>query len=81
MSKKRRQHNPELKAKVSLEALKGIEPIHALAANCGDRHHLPASAGAVVRGGERPRWSRGPARVASCRPETDDADRASIGEP
>ena len=32
MSKKRRQHNPELKAKVALEALKGIEPIHALAA-------------------------------------------------
>jgi len=32
MSKKRRQNNPELKAKVALEALKGIEPIHALAA-------------------------------------------------
>jgi len=32
MSKKRRQHNPEFKAKVALEALKGIEPIHALAA-------------------------------------------------
>ena len=29
MSKKRRQHNPELKAKVGLEALKGIEPVHA----------------------------------------------------
>jgi len=32
MSKKRRQHNPEFKAKVALEALKGIEPIQALAA-------------------------------------------------
>jgi len=32
MSKKRRQHNPELKAKVGLEALKGIEPVHAIAA-------------------------------------------------
>jgi transposase-like protein len=32
MSKKRRQHNPEFKAKVALEALKGIEPVHAIAA-------------------------------------------------
>ena len=32
MSKKRRQHNPEFKAKVGLEALKGIEPVHAVAA-------------------------------------------------
>jgi transposase-like protein len=32
MSKKRRQHSPELKAKVGLEALKGLEPVHALAA-------------------------------------------------
>jgi transposase-like protein len=32
MSKKRRQHNPEFKAKVGLEALKGIEPVHAIAA-------------------------------------------------
>jgi putative transposase len=32
MSKKRRQHNPEFKAKVALEALKGITPIQALAA-------------------------------------------------
>ena len=32
MSKKRRQHNPELKAKVGLEALKGIEAVHAIAA-------------------------------------------------
>lgn len=32
MSKKRRQHSPELKAKVALEALKGIEPVHAIAA-------------------------------------------------
>lgn len=32
MSKKRRQHNPEFKAKVALEALKGITPIQTLAA-------------------------------------------------
>lgn len=32
MSKKRRQHSPELKARVGLEALKGIEPIQAIAA-------------------------------------------------
>jgi transposase-like protein len=32
MSTKRRQHNPEFKAKVALEALKGIEPVHAIAA-------------------------------------------------
>jgi transposase-like protein len=32
MSKKRRLHSPELKARVGLEALKGIEPIHAIAA-------------------------------------------------
>jgi transposase len=32
MSKKRRLHSPELKAKVGLEALKGIEPVHAIAA-------------------------------------------------
>ena len=31
MSKKRRQHSPDLKAKVGLEALKGIEPVHAIA--------------------------------------------------
>jgi transposase-like protein len=36
MSKKRRLHSPELKAKVGLEALKGIEPIHAIAA----RHQI-----------------------------------------
>ena len=35
MSKKRRQHSPELKAKVALEALKGIEPVHAIAARHG----------------------------------------------
>jgi len=35
MSKKRRQHHPEFKAKVGLEALKGIEPVHAIAA----KHH------------------------------------------
>jgi putative transposase len=32
MSKKRRQHSAELKARVALEALKGIEPVHAIAA-------------------------------------------------
>ena len=32
MSKKRRQHSPELKVRVGLEAVKGIEPIHAIAA-------------------------------------------------
>ncbi len=32
MSKKRRQPNPEFKARVGLEALKGIESIHAIAA-------------------------------------------------
>lgn len=31
MSKKRRQHSADLKAKVGLEALKGLEPIHAIA--------------------------------------------------
>jgi transposase-like protein len=32
MSTKRRQHNPEFKAKVALEALMGIEPVHAISA-------------------------------------------------
>ena len=32
MSKKRRQHSPDLKAKVGLEALKDIESVHAIAA-------------------------------------------------
>lgn len=32
MAKKRRQHNAEFKAKIALEALKGIEPVHAIAA-------------------------------------------------
>ncbi len=32
MSKKRRQHSPDLKARVGLEALKGIEPVHTIAA-------------------------------------------------
>jgi transposase len=32
MSKKRRQHSPDLKARVGLEALKGVEPVHAIAA-------------------------------------------------
>jgi hypothetical protein len=38
MSKKRRQHSPNLKARVGLEVLKGIEPTHAIAAKyvvCG----------------------------------------------
>jgi transposase-like protein len=32
MSKKRRQHSPDLKARVGLEALKGVEPVHVIAA-------------------------------------------------
>lgn len=32
MSKKRRQHSPDLKARVGLEALKGVEPVHTIAA-------------------------------------------------
>ena len=32
MSKKRRQHSPDLKVRVGLEALKGIEPVHTIAA-------------------------------------------------
>jgi putative transposase len=32
MSKKRRQHSPDLKIRVALEAIKGIEPVHAIAA-------------------------------------------------
>ena len=35
MSKKRRQHSPALKAQVGLEALKNIEPVHAIAAKHG----------------------------------------------
>jgi transposase-like protein len=35
MSKKRRQHSPEFKAKIGLEALKGIEPVHAISAKHG----------------------------------------------
>ena len=31
MSKKQRQHSPDLKAKLGLEVLKGIEPVHAIA--------------------------------------------------
>ena len=30
--KKRRLHSPEMKAQVGLEALRGIEPVHAIAA-------------------------------------------------
>jgi len=32
MSKKRRQHSAQFKAQVGLEALKGIQPVHAIAA-------------------------------------------------
>ena len=35
MSKKRRQHSAQFKAQVGLDALKGIEPVHALAAKHG----------------------------------------------
>ena len=35
MSKKRRQHSPALKAQVGLEALKEIQPVHAIAAKHG----------------------------------------------
>jgi transposase-like protein len=35
MSRKRRQHSPSLKAQVGLEALKNIDPIHAIAAKHG----------------------------------------------
>jgi len=31
MSKKRRQHSAQFKAQVGLEALRGIEPVHAIA--------------------------------------------------
>jgi len=36
MSKKRRSFSPEFKAQVGLEALKGIEPVHAIA----DKHQV-----------------------------------------
>lgn len=35
MSRKRRQHSASLKAQVGLEALKNIDPIHAIAAKHG----------------------------------------------
>lgn len=35
MSKKRRQHSAQFKAQVGLDALKGIEPVHAIAAKRG----------------------------------------------
>jgi transposase-like protein len=35
MPSKRRRHNAEFKAKVALEALKGIEPVQAIAARYG----------------------------------------------
>lgn len=35
MFRKRRQHNAAFKAKVALEALKNIEPVHAIAAKHG----------------------------------------------
>ena len=33
MTKKRRTHSPEIKARVALEALKGIKPIHEVASD------------------------------------------------
>lgn len=35
MSKKRRHHTAQFKAQVGLDALKGIEPVHAIAARHG----------------------------------------------
>jgi putative transposase len=35
MSRKRRHHSPSLKAQVGLEALKNIDPVHAIAAKHG----------------------------------------------
>jgi transposase len=35
MSKKRRQHNAQFKAQIGLDALKDIEPVHAIAAKRG----------------------------------------------
>jgi transposase len=35
MSKKRRQHSAQFKAQVGLDALKGVEPVHAIAARHG----------------------------------------------
>ena len=35
MSKKRRPHSAQFKAQVGLDALKGIEPVHAIAAKHG----------------------------------------------
>jgi len=35
MSKKRRQHSAQFKAQVGLDALKGIDPVHAIAAKHG----------------------------------------------
>ncbi|MGH8017265.1 MAG: transposase, partial [Opitutaceae bacterium] len=32
MSRKRRHHTPEFKARAGLEALRGVEPVHAIAA-------------------------------------------------
>ncbi len=33
MTKKRRTHSPEFKARVALEALKGVKPVHQIAAD------------------------------------------------
>ena len=33
MSKKRRTHSPEFKARIALEALKGIKPVHQIASD------------------------------------------------
>ena len=50
MPKKRRTFSAEFKAKVRLEALKGIEPIHAIA----QRHEVhPVQVSQWKEGGER----------------------------
>ena len=43
MTKKRRTHSPEFKARVALEALKGIKPIHQIAAE-NEIHPVQVSA-------------------------------------
>jgi len=42
-SKKRRQHSPDLKAKVGLEALKGIEPVNLWLTSARPRRARPGS--------------------------------------
>ena len=52
-SKKRRQHSPDLKAKVGLEALKGIEPVHAIASRY-EVHPVQVSQWKQEAAGSRP---------------------------